>query len=203
MKIRNALTFSLIGTLLLAGGAFAQSQPSPCVANPEAAPSDKSLSLQLDDCNGVLKPPKVGDSEIVEPAPKSGTIIVVPPGSVPDQQSESGPVEGPKAATLNGPDYSISSIVEAIGTSGETARKLQTIVPANVVIRDISILLGGSNAAVLNASLAAHSSAVDELRKVIQSQPTLSTAVSASGLSVTGIVAAQIDGQDIVTLFGR
>lgn len=203
MNIRYALAFSLFGPLALAGEAIAQSATSPCVANPDTATSDKSLAGQLDECNGVLKPPKVGDGEIVEPAPKGGTIIVVPPGSVPDQQSETDQVDGSKSAALNDPEYSISAVVNAIGTSGKTARKLRSLEPASVVTRDISILLGGSNAALLNASLADHSSDVDELRAVIRASPALSKAVNDSRLSVTGIVAAEIDGEDNVTLFGR
>lgn len=73
----------------------ATSQPNgaagpPCQANPDASSTDKALAEQLDECNSVLAPPKVGDGEIVEPAPDTGTIIVVPPGAVPEQQSEAG-----------------------------------------------------------------------------------------------------------------
>ncbi len=57
---------------------------------PAAFPPDgdqKSLSQTLDDCNGVIKPPKVGDSELVEPAPDVGKSRLIRPGDLPAQQS--------------------------------------------------------------------------------------------------------------------
>lgn len=37
----------------------------------------------LADCNGVLRPPTVGDQELVEPAPPTGNMPVIRPGEVP------------------------------------------------------------------------------------------------------------------------
>ncbi|MBT9371859.1 hypothetical protein [Rhizobium sp. CSW-27] len=46
-----------------------------------------SASAQLSDCNGVLKPPAVGDPEMVEPAPPVGDTPVIRPHELPrDQQ---------------------------------------------------------------------------------------------------------------------
>ena len=39
----------------------------------------------LEDCNGVLIPPRTGDEEIEEPALNTGTTPVIPPGAVPEQ----------------------------------------------------------------------------------------------------------------------
>ena len=42
----------------------------------------------LENCNGVLTPPRTGDEEIEEPAPNTGTTPVIPPGAVPEQPPE-------------------------------------------------------------------------------------------------------------------
>lgn len=48
--------------------------------------AEKSLSEVLEDCNGVLDPPPVGDSEIVEPPPDTGETPVIRPDDLPAQQ---------------------------------------------------------------------------------------------------------------------
>ncbi len=75
-------------------------QDSPCRVDPgsagddaqrgssgsgEAGGSDAAARPSLEDCNGVLVPPKIGDGDIVEPAPDTGTTPVIPPGAVPTQ----------------------------------------------------------------------------------------------------------------------
>ncbi|MET3791266.1 hypothetical protein [Aquamicrobium terrae] len=40
---------------------------------------------ELDDCNGVLTPPKTGDGEMEEQPPDTGTTPVIPPEAVPGQ----------------------------------------------------------------------------------------------------------------------
>lgn len=47
--------------------------------------SAEHATAVLQRCNGVLKPPPTGDSEMVEPAPHVGTTPVIPPEAVPDQ----------------------------------------------------------------------------------------------------------------------
>ncbi|TPJ14407.1 hypothetical protein FJW04_18150 [Mesorhizobium sp. B2-7-3] len=47
----------------------------------------ETLSDKLKSCDGVLKAPKIGDKEMVEPAPHVGTMPVIPPGAVPQQPS--------------------------------------------------------------------------------------------------------------------
>lgn len=39
----------------------------------------------LEDCNGVLTPPRTGDQEIEGPPPDTGTTPVIPPETVPEQ----------------------------------------------------------------------------------------------------------------------
>ncbi|MBP1853576.1 hypothetical protein [Rhizobium halophytocola] len=48
-----------------------------------SAEDEQSLTETLDDCNGVLKPPVVGDHEMVEPAPDTGETPVIKPQDVP------------------------------------------------------------------------------------------------------------------------
>ena len=175
---------------------------APCQANPDAASTDKTLAEQLDECNSVLTPPKVGDGEIVEPAPDTGTIIVVPPGALPEQQSEADRDPETKLATAESSQYDIGEIVDAISSSKDTAAKLRSVEPSQVNVLDISILLGGGNAAVLNTTLAEHSEDVMNLKSAIFANPTLYSAVVAKGLSIPGIVAGTIDGS-VLTLYGR
>lgn len=47
-----------------------------------------ATQLSLEDCSGVLVPPKIGDQEIVEPPPNTGTTPVIPPGAVPEQPAD-------------------------------------------------------------------------------------------------------------------
>ena len=66
--------------------------PEECRAEPEgqggidqgkdAAEHDTAV---LERRKGVLKPPPLGDSEMVAPAPRVGTTPVIPPDSVPEQ----------------------------------------------------------------------------------------------------------------------
>lgn len=188
-------------------GAFGQKAPTPtanpCSVNPDAPKAGKSLSDQLDDCNGVLAPPKVGDSEIVEPAPDVGTMRVIPPGALRSQQSDAVAPESMPAPTRSNADYDAAEIVKAIGNAGSVADSLATLKPSHVDVRDISILLRGSNLAVLNASLAEHASDLDALRASITQSPILAAAVAQKGLKIVGIVGATIGEDRSVTLFGR
>ena len=72
---------------------------SPCQAQPDAnsnagnnggrSGEDKtqagSLTEKLDPCNGVLKPPPTGDTDMTEPAPNQGKTPIIKPGDVPSQ----------------------------------------------------------------------------------------------------------------------
>lgn len=87
---------ALIATPVLSQ-AFAQNTENPCRIPPDG--DQKSLSQTLDDCNGVIKPPKVGDSELVEPAPDVGKSRLIRPGDLPAQQS--GADAQPQTGTAN------------------------------------------------------------------------------------------------------
>ena len=94
----------LLGTLLLAGSASAQTAPDapPADITPsddcQLPPTDNDtttapsatggdLTSTLDNCNGVLRPPAVGDSGIVAPAPSTGETPVIRPETLPEQPS--------------------------------------------------------------------------------------------------------------------
>ena len=61
--------------------------PEQKCVSPESQQDKTKLSTKLDDCNGVLKPPKVGDKEIVAPTPETGTMPVVKPGELPQNKN--------------------------------------------------------------------------------------------------------------------
>lgn len=58
-------------------------QPEQKPATSQAKEAKPSASAQLSDCDGVLKPPKVGDPEMVEPAPPVGDTPVIKPHELP------------------------------------------------------------------------------------------------------------------------
>lgn len=106
---RNAISrwIGFAGTLVLvsamaAAQASAASQTKPshgdqaqdsssqenCQAAPDRNPSDKDkagTTKKLDKCGGVLRPPDVGDPDLVKPAPDTGEMPVIKPDQVPDQ----------------------------------------------------------------------------------------------------------------------
>lgn len=88
----------LIFPILAVGDATAQvpsGQKCAAPAEPENGQQpvpendDRDLSRKLDDCNGVLKAPGVGDSELVEPAPETGRSRVIRPDMLPPDANPS------------------------------------------------------------------------------------------------------------------
>jgi hypothetical protein len=66
----------------------------PCAVDPgdvmgeahdgaEDSATGQSLAETLDECDGVLQPPSVGDADLVEPAPDAGRTPVIPPSELP------------------------------------------------------------------------------------------------------------------------
>ncbi|WP_342585785.1 hypothetical protein [Sinorhizobium alkalisoli] len=163
---------------------------------------ERTLSEKLDDCNGVLKPPKVGDTELVEPAPDVGKTRVIRPGELPAQQS--GPNAGKTTAgeDWNG-SYDVRELVDAIGRSKATARTLSSLTAPQVRVLDVSHMFSGAKAAALNTSLAEHAQALDALRETIANSDPLSQALNSKGLSATNVVAAKVEQSGAVTIFAR
>jgi hypothetical protein len=62
---------------------------APGARPPGGEGAGKDLSRKLDDCNGVLSPPGVGDGDMVEPAPDTGTGRVIEPNDLPPQGNPS------------------------------------------------------------------------------------------------------------------
>ncbi|WP_187969436.1 hypothetical protein [Aquibium microcysteis] len=77
-----------------------EAEAEPCAIDPDAkaaqspggeerdedGAADSSLSATLDRCGGVLKPPAVGDPDMVEPAPDAGVTPIIPPSAVPEDE---------------------------------------------------------------------------------------------------------------------
>ncbi|WP_234905864.1 hypothetical protein [Affinirhizobium pseudoryzae] len=97
-----------VSVLAMATGALAQAQnttPTPqtqtdnCVARPDQDPQAQQRDVpggttqKLANCDSVLKPPAVGDPEMVEPAPSVGDTPVIKPGDLPPEQSEQTPLK--------------------------------------------------------------------------------------------------------------
>jgi hypothetical protein len=100
MSIKAMLRTSLLSLALglPAGWAFAQAGQADCTpgapssrtapstaegAKPGGTQGSDMLTEKLDDCNGVLTPPPVGDGDIVEPAPQAGKMPVITPNDLP------------------------------------------------------------------------------------------------------------------------
>ncbi|OHV80973.1 hypothetical protein [Ensifer sp. LCM 4579] len=175
-------------------------KPSRCRVAPDT--DARTLSEKLDDCNGVLKPPKVGDTELVEPAPDVGKTRVIRPGELPAQQS--GPNAGEATAGVDwNSSYNVQELVDAIGRSGATARTLSSLTAPQIRVLDVSFMFSGAKAAALNTSLAEHAQALDALRETIANSDPLSQALKSKGLSATSVVAAKVEQSGAVTIFAR
>jgi hypothetical protein len=48
----------------------------------------QSLTEKLEACDGVLKPPAVGDQELTKPPPDTGEMLIIRPHELPEQQSK-------------------------------------------------------------------------------------------------------------------
>lgn len=62
-----------------------------CRVEPDAKPSQNknaTPSQKLNDCGSVLRPPGVGDNDMVQPAPDVGRTPVIPPNAVPKTQNQ-------------------------------------------------------------------------------------------------------------------
>jgi hypothetical protein len=86
----------------LAQGDTASPQPQDCQARPEKAPGAKgpgdtanqakqedgdsnSMTAKLERCSGVLRPPRVGDTEMATPAPDQGKTPIIRPNEIEPQ----------------------------------------------------------------------------------------------------------------------
>ncbi|MBX3580640.1 MAG: hypothetical protein KF810_01915 [Rhizobiaceae bacterium] len=170
----------------------AEGTTGKCRVNPDAADT-VPLAEKLDDCNGVLRPPKVGDSEIVEPAPDVGETPVIRPGEIEPQEDQDSTGSAPSS-------FSISELVDAIGNADATARRLGESTTGSVEIQDITPLMAGANAASINTALAQHQSALANLKARIQESGPLSEALDREGVHIDRVVTA-LEEAGAVTIF--
>lgn len=56
-----------------------QQNGARAIENGSSGPADAPDTSKLSDCNGVLKPPSIGDGDLVKPAPPIGNTPVIPP----------------------------------------------------------------------------------------------------------------------------
>jgi hypothetical protein len=209
MLFRNiALTSTLAALMAWSQSAYGQTSgaatvESPCRVSPDAESSEGSLTDRLDDCNGVLKPPIVGDPGIVQQAPDVGEMPVIPPGSLPQQQSQDNSEGTEPGAEARPAGYSAGQIVDAIGMAADTADKLGSLDVQQIDIYDISILLEGVDAAVINTSLSVHKHEVEMLQNEIAHSDRVMDALRSKGLTPVGVVAVEIDASGAVTVFAR
>ena len=66
---------------------FPPEEPEPVLPDGD---EDESLTEKLDPCNGVLKPPAVGDQEMTTPPPNEGETPIIRPGELPEQPPSDG-----------------------------------------------------------------------------------------------------------------
>lgn len=90
--------------MMLSAGAYAEDanngKQSDCTAPPVQQNQDQKQGrhqepdsatghrTDLSDCNGVVKPPSTGDTDLVRPAPAAGDTPVIPPGDIPQQNQK-------------------------------------------------------------------------------------------------------------------
>ncbi|OHV84942.1 hypothetical protein [Rhizobium sp. LCM 4573] len=92
-----ALLIAVSGLFAAQSGFAEERRPAngDCAAPPDSRPQDRSqrngrnLSQKLDRCNGELKAPDVGDSDLVEPAPSIGNTPVIRPDDLPPHRNPS------------------------------------------------------------------------------------------------------------------
>ncbi|WP_245268454.1 hypothetical protein [Rhizobium leguminosarum] len=63
-----------------------QQNQNMTTAEDNSQPANKPDAEKLANCNGVLKPPSTGDSDLVEPAPPVGDTSVIRPDEIPQRQ---------------------------------------------------------------------------------------------------------------------
>lgn len=63
-------------------------QAEPCVEGRTRSGEPCTLSNQLDETNGIIRPPAGVDPEMHVPPPDTGTTPVIPPEAVPPQPSD-------------------------------------------------------------------------------------------------------------------
>ncbi len=165
----------------------------------------ESLSEQLDRCNGVLRPPRIGDQELVEPAPDVGTMPIIPPGALPDQSSapqENDEISRSEKAIDAG--SGIDQIVGLMANSSTVADKWGDLKSgANINIVNISIVFRGAKSEVLKTALLEHEKGIEQLRSVLSANQSVMSELAAKDTQLGAVVAADVEGDGSLTIFVR
>jgi hypothetical protein len=90
----TALLLAVPGTAVLAqdpppSGESCQAPADPTPGGAKGESADRGLAQKLDHCHGVLKAPSVGDSDMVTPAPSTGSERVIKPDTLPQGTNSS------------------------------------------------------------------------------------------------------------------
>lgn len=151
----------------------------------------------LERCDGMLEPPRTGDSDIEAPMPDIGATPVVPPEALPEQQSNdmSDKAEGPVTDEAAETGSDIDNIVASIADSSTLAQRIEEWrngSPVNVV--DVSIVFQGAKQAVLDTSLQEHGAGVEQLRAAISANPRLAKEIESHDVQIEDVIAAILKG---------
>ncbi len=207
MLLRKTAVFAtIIGSMAWSPAALAQTavnSGSPCRVDPGTPQEDGSLTETLDDCNGVLKPQVAGDPGIIVEAPDVGETPVIEPGELPKQPSHDAPDSQSTSEFDDAAGYSAGRIVDAIAKAEEMADAIRSWDATEIDVHDISLLVEGVDAAVINASLSVHARAIELLQVAVAENHRIVEALQARGLKPAGVVAVEIDGSGNLTVFSR
>ncbi len=217
MKMKLVLLTSIVSFATIVPQAFSQADINAkgenpaqnCRADTKSGPKinddSESLTDQLDNCDGVIKPPRVGDKEIEEPAPQVGNMPIIPPGTLPDQKSgldENGEISRTKKAIEAG--AGIDQIVAMIANSSDVAKQLEnTDTDPLIYVINVSVIFQGAKSAVLKTALRQHEQGVDKMRSSLAKNKSLAQNLDSKGVSLKFVVAASINDDGSITIFVR
>ncbi len=165
----------------------------------------ESLTDQLNNCDGVIKPPKVGDREIEAPAPQVGTMPIIPPGTLPEQKSgvdENGKISRTEKAIEAGAE--IDQIVGMIAKSADVAKQLENMdTDPQLNVINVSVVFQGAKSDVLKTALRLHEKDVEKLRSSLAGNKSLAQNLYNEGVPLKFVVAASVNDDGSVNIFMR
>lgn len=217
MKMKLLFLTSVVAFAAIVPQAFSQTEKNAGEENPaqncraDTGPGSEqndailSLTDQLDNCDGVIKPPKVGDTEIQVPAPRAGSMPVIAPGDLPDQQSDLNENEensGTEKAIESG--AGIDQIVGMIAKSSDVAKQLEKAGADPLVnVVNVSVIFKGAKSAVLKTALRLHEKDVDRMRSSLAENKTVVQTLQSKGVPLKFVVAASMNEDGSITVFVR
>lgn len=211
-----AALFSLIGggclpiPQTIAQESEETSTEETCRAEPDSQngddPDSGQLTETLERCDGVLEPPRTGDSDTEAPAPDIGRTPVVPPGALPEQQGNdtSGGTENPVTDEAAETGSDIDNIVAAIAKSSTVAQRIEEWRSGSPVnVGNVSIMFQGAKRAVLDTSLREHGAGVEQLQAAVWANPMLAEELESHDVIISDIIAADLEEGASLTIYVR